>query len=119
MLDVGARLPTAGQHQHRLGQHLAAVMEWKPLTGDRDPRRQRITHPQAVGKRSKSMQPDMSDDLLATPSTTTGTVLLPFTSRVPSRIGVRTRRQRQNPLPGGHFRGWAALNPRGRVNDQG
>src|SRR5947208_13522394 len=67
MLDIGARLPAAGQHQHRLGEHLPSVMQWDPLTGDRDARRQRITKPQTVPKRSKSMQPDMSDDLLAAP----------------------------------------------------
>ena len=65
MLDVGARLPATGQHQHRLGQHLAPVVQREPLTGDRDPRRQRITQPQPVGKRAKSVQPDMGDDPLA------------------------------------------------------
>src|SRR5215218_5918773 len=46
---------------------IAWVMQRDPLTGDRDARRQRITQPQAVPKRAKSMQPDMSDDLLAAP----------------------------------------------------
>ena len=32
MLDVRARLTAAGQHQHRLGQHLAPVMQREPLT---------------------------------------------------------------------------------------
>src|SRR6266508_6190551 len=67
VLDVGARLPAAGQHQHRLGQDLAPVMQREPLPGDRDPRRQRIAQPQPVGKGAKSMQPDMGDDLLAAP----------------------------------------------------
>jgi hypothetical protein len=38
-LDVGARLAAPGQHQHRLDQDLAPVMEREPLPGRRDPRR--------------------------------------------------------------------------------
>jgi hypothetical protein len=41
-----------------------AVMEREPLAGGRDVRRQAITEP---GERSKSVQADMSDDLLAAP----------------------------------------------------
>ena len=44
----------------------------RSCNGSRSPligiaRRQRITQPQTVGKRAKSVQPDMSDDLLAAP----------------------------------------------------
>ena len=65
MLDVGARLAAAGQHQHRLSQHLAPVVQRETFARDRDPRRQRITQPQPIGERAKSVQSDMSDDLLA------------------------------------------------------
>ena len=40
-------------------------MHREPLTADRDRGRQRITETQPVGKRPKSVQPDMGDDLLA------------------------------------------------------
>ena len=33
MLDVGARLTAAGEHQHRLGEHLAPVMDRESFTG--------------------------------------------------------------------------------------
>jgi hypothetical protein len=42
-------------------------MQREPLPGDGDPRRQRITQTQPVGKRAKSVQADMGDDLLAAP----------------------------------------------------
>jgi hypothetical protein len=51
-------------------------MQREPLTGDLDPRRQRIAEPQTISKRTKSMQADVGDDLVAAASTTTGTVLL-------------------------------------------
>jgi hypothetical protein len=51
--------------------------------------------------------------------TTTGTTLLPCTWRVPSWLEIRTRRERQNPLPRGHFRGWATLSSQSPVNDRG
>lgn len=53
------------------------------------------------------------------PSTTTLSALLPFTSEVPSRNGVLVSRQPQNPLPGGLFRGCAAISSPSRVNDRG
>ena len=65
MLDVGARLAAAGEHQHRLHQHLAPIVQRRPFAGDRDRRRQRITEPQTVGERPQDVQPDMGDDLVA------------------------------------------------------
>lgn len=38
---------------------------------------------------------------------------------VASRLGFLTSRQRQNPLSGGHFHGWATLRSRGYANDRG
>jgi len=40
VLDVGTGLATAGEHEHRLDQHLAPVMGRRPLTRDRDGRRE-------------------------------------------------------------------------------
>jgi hypothetical protein len=65
--SMSEHAPTASQHQHRLGEDLAPVMKREPLPGHRDPSGERITQPQAVGKRSQRLQPDMSDDLLAAP----------------------------------------------------
>jgi hypothetical protein len=38
---------------------------------------------------------------------------------VPSWSGHLDAQHTQNPLPGGHFRGWLPLNPANRVNDRG
>jgi hypothetical protein len=64
-LDVRARLATASQHQHRVHQHLAAIVQPEPGSGD--PRRQQLAHPEPISERPQSMQPDMSDDLFAAP----------------------------------------------------
>ena len=67
MLDVRARLAAAGEHQHRLHQHLAPIVHRRPLTARRDPCRQRIAQPQPVSKRAEHVQSDMGDDLVAAP----------------------------------------------------
>ena len=67
MLDVAARLTAAGEHQHRLHQHLAPIMHRRPLTARRDTCRQRIAEPQPVGKSAKHMQSDMGHDLVTAP----------------------------------------------------
>jgi len=36
-----------------------------------------------------------------------------------SRVGTMTRRERQNPLSGGHFRGWSDLSRGGHMSDRG
>jgi hypothetical protein len=65
VLDVRTGFAATGQHQHRLGQDLAAVMEREPLTADRDPRRERIAQPQPVRKRAKRVKTDVGHDLVA------------------------------------------------------
>ncbi len=62
MFDVGTALPAAGQHQGRLHQDLAPVMERESLTGRGDAGRERITQSQTVAKCCKSMQADVGDD---------------------------------------------------------
>jgi len=62
VFDVGTALSASGQHQGRLDQHLAPVMERESLTGRGDAGRERITESQTVGKCAKSMQPDVGDD---------------------------------------------------------
>ena len=64
VLDVGTRLPTAGQHQHGLREDLAPVVQRQALTADRDPGRQAITEAQPVGKGAKSVQAYMGCDLV-------------------------------------------------------
>lgn len=69
-------------------------------------------------RRQRACSPAWATTPLPEPSTTAGIALLAFTWQVPSWLGFRTRRQRQNPLFGGHFRGWVTLSSRGSVNDQ-
>ncbi len=108
VLDVSARLSAAGQHQHGVDQHLATVVERQTLTGDRDPSRERIAEAQTVGKGAKGMEANVGDHLVATAfhPHADRAVSVHLASTLLTR--VRTRRQRQNPLSGGHFRGWGA-----------
>jgi hypothetical protein len=55
VLDVETALATTGQHQRRLDEYLAAVVQRDPTASPRDPSRQRITEPQSVGKASKGV----------------------------------------------------------------
>ena len=64
MLDVGTALPTTGEHQHRLDEHLAPVVQRHPLPPRRDPRRERISEAQPVRKGPKSVQPHMANYLV-------------------------------------------------------
>ena len=86
MLDVGARLTTSSEHQHRLRQHRASIMHRCPLTGPRDRRRQGSTRARSGQRTTQRVQPDMGDDLPATGLHDHVVTLLPFTSRVPSRF---------------------------------
>ena len=66
MLDVGARLAAAGEHQHRLHQHLAPIMQRQPvhrvsgIAADNE-----SPSPNRSANAPKSVQPDMGDDLVA------------------------------------------------------
>ena len=60
MLDVRARLAAASEHQHRLAQHLAAVMDRRALTSPRHRPRQRLTQTQPVREHPKRVEPDMA-----------------------------------------------------------
>ena len=53
--DVRARLAAASEHQHRLDQHLAPIMEPEPRLGD--PRRQRITQPSRSANEPNACNP--------------------------------------------------------------
>ena len=61
ILDIGARLPAAGEHQHRLGQHLAPIMDRRPLTRPPHTRRQRRRRTQPISKRPQRVQPHMTN----------------------------------------------------------
>ena len=61
--DVRARLAATGEHQHRLHQHLAAIVEPEPRPRDRADNES--PNPQPIRERTQRVQPDMSDDLLA------------------------------------------------------
>jgi hypothetical protein len=58
-LDIRACLTTPGKHQHRLGQHLAPIVDREPLPYRSDPRGQRIPQTKPVSERSQGVQTDM------------------------------------------------------------
>ena len=63
--DVRTGLTATGQHQHRLDQHLAPIMDRQPFPGRRDPSRQRLPEAQPVRQRPQRVQPDMGHDTIA------------------------------------------------------
>ena len=65
MLDVAARLPAAREHQQRVNQHLAPVMNRRPLTAGRHNSRQRLPKPQTVSETPQNEQTPMRRDLIA------------------------------------------------------
>ena len=119
MFDISARLPAAGEHQHRLHQHLAPVVQRCWFAGVRDRRRQRIAEPNRSARRAQGVQSDVGHDLVAAAfhHHRNRAVTLHLASAL--QVEIRTCQQRQNPLSGGHFRGWASLSPPLVVNDQG
>jgi hypothetical protein len=64
VLDVGTAVAASGQHQHRLDEHLAPVMQGHPFPLRRDGRREGISEVQSVGKSPKSVQSDMANHLV-------------------------------------------------------
>src|ERR1039458_1868836 len=64
MFDVGTALTAPGEHQHRLDQDLAPVVQWHPFPPRRDPRRERISELHSVRKCPKGVQSDMAHDLV-------------------------------------------------------
>ena len=80
MLDVAARLPAAREHQQRMNQHLAPIMNRRPLTAGRHNSRQRLPKPQTVSETPQNEQTPMRRDLIAAPRhphiTSTATVHL-------------------------------------------
>ena len=61
ILDIGPRLPAAGEHQHRLGQHLAPTMDRRPLTRPPHTTRQRRRRTQPINKHPQSVQPHITN----------------------------------------------------------
>ncbi len=66
VLDVRAALAATGEHQRRVHQDLAPVVQREAFAGWRDARRERIAEPDPVGKSPKSVQPDMGHHASAT-----------------------------------------------------
>jgi hypothetical protein len=61
MLDVGTALPATREHEGRLHEHLAAIVQrGTPRAGAKTPR-EAISEPQPVGEAPKGVQPDVYD----------------------------------------------------------
>ena len=60
------RLGAPGEHQHRLHQDLAPVMDRQLLSGRRGSRRQHLSQTQPVRERPQGVQPDMGHHAVAT-----------------------------------------------------
>ncbi len=65
ILDVGAALAPAGQHQRAMDEDLAPVVHRGPLIGNGDAGRQVLTELHAVGKVPQSVESDVSNNLVA------------------------------------------------------
>jgi len=119
MLDVRTRLATASEHQHRLHQHLASIVHRRPFTARRDAFRQRITKPQPVSKRTKRVQSDMGNHLVAAPfhHHRHRAVTVHLASAL--QVCVSDASTTSESLTRRAFRGWATLSSPNLVNDQG
>jgi hypothetical protein len=62
VLDVAARLAPAGEHRHRMNEHLAAVMQRGTLARPRDRGRELVAETKAVRERAQRVEPDVGDD---------------------------------------------------------
>ena len=100
-LDVAAHL--TAEHQHRLHQHLPAVMHRGVFTGPRDPRRQVVADVQPIVERVECVEPTWATTPVPDPSTRTFLVLLPFTGHVLLRSAHRLCRNHQRSRPDGHL----------------
>ena len=120
VLDVRTALPTAGQHQGGVDEHLAPVVEREPFAVQRDRGRERITQAQSVGKSAKSVQSDVGHH--ARPAgfhnhaRRAGTVH--FGSAL-LLLGSCCLETTVSPDCGGLFRGRGPVSSGGFVNDQG
>jgi len=79
MLDVGARLSAAGEHQHGLDQHLAPVMggSRSPVTGMAA--ESESPSPRRSAKLPRACRPTWATTPRPDPSTTAESALLRFT----------------------------------------
>jgi hypothetical protein len=66
LLDVRAALAATREHQHRLHEDLAPVVDRRHMAAPGDRRRQCIGEPEPVGEPSKGVQADVADDACAT-----------------------------------------------------
>ena len=81
MLDVGARLTAAGQHQQPMDQHPAPVMNRGPLAPTRHRGRQRLGQPDTVREPAQSKQPHTTRS--PPPARRAFVTLLSFTAEMP------------------------------------
>jgi hypothetical protein len=102
-----------GELSHRGARPVFAVLADRgmsaspePLPSGRDPRRQGSTETEPVLEGAQRVQPDMRPGLVATPSRL-WTVLLQFTSRVPSGLGSDASRTSESLARKVSIRGWS------------
>ncbi len=64
-LHIRTRIAATCEREHRVHQHLAAIMEREPLTRRHDPCRQCCAQPDRVGETAQRVQSHMRDDPVA------------------------------------------------------
>jgi len=117
VLDVGTALAAAREHESRLDEDLAAVVQERGSLRDRQ--REASPRPNRSAKEPRACRPTCDTTPVPPASTFTRAVLVPFTLKVPFSRGILLLRHSQFPLSEGPFCGCALIKSRDRVNDRG
>ena len=72
VLDVAAGLPAAGEHRHRVHEHLAPVKQRGALSGPWNRGGELVAEPETVRERAQPMDPDVGDDTASSGSDNDG-----------------------------------------------
>ena len=111
---------TGGQHHRHLHQHLATIMHRGPFTAPRHGGRIGRRQPDPISEFAEHVSTDQlrrRPGRRRSPAPAQPCCSVHLASAL--QVRVPTCRQRQNPLSGGHFRGWATLSSPNPVNDRG
>jgi hypothetical protein len=97
-LDVRARLAAPGEHQHRLHQDLAPVMDRQPLSGRRAPGDSTSPRLSRSANDRRACSPTWATTPSPPASILTRRVLLRFTCQVPFPLDISMCRTNENAL---------------------